>query len=215
MVTAPCFAGITEIEKVCYSRNSGLAARSRYFNHRIQKFDQRLRPFPGWGVAGGADDISVWALAVDERDRLYAPDVTRGTVRVFSPAGDLIRSIGGYLTFPGALSVDSTGTVYVVDFHKQLEPASDEGPYSLCRYDSRGVEVDPWPWNDWRFPDHSGGFPFAPLDAEGNWTRVVSMPDIAVTRDGTVHVVWDRGPAEILRIEAYDLGEEDIEDEEI
>jgi DNA-binding beta-propeller fold protein YncE len=107
-------------------------------NHRVQKFTSSGTFLTKWGSQQvGAEDstfqgdpgftpglfMSVCDLAVDLNDanRLYASDPGNHRVQEFDPNGGLLDAWGGFGTNPGqfegtgAIAVDNTGFLYVLD----------------------------------------------------------------------------------------------------
>ena len=93
-------------------------------NNRIQVFTAEgvfLRMFGRHGQGAGELGCPV-GVAIDSNDMVYVSELSNHRVSVFTSEGQFVTSFGVFQGFQGpiGLAVDTSGVVYVCDFHKNI-----------------------------------------------------------------------------------------------
>ncbi len=210
------------------------------WNHRIQVFTPDGEFIRTWGQLGqleaALNPTDFWGprdVAVDSSGLVYVADTGNKRIRVFTPAGELVRTIGssgvgaGQLNEPVGLAVHPDGRLFVADtWNRRIQVFSLDGAY-----------LNSWVVTAW-YGDQ-GNRPYLALDAargqlyvtdpdaarvmvydfngnllgsygqpgpdEGplNNTQMRVLGGIAIDQQGRVFVA-DAGAARILRFDPWD-----------
>ncbi len=120
-----------------------------HLHDRVQKFDASGNFLLTWG-SGGQFDSPV-AVATDTSGHVYVADTGNFRIQKFDAIGTFLTMWGNLKSEAEGVATNSTGDVYVSEFHAGIE-----------KFDGSGTFLTAW----------SGGFNFKPVgvatDASGN-----------------------------------------------
>lgn len=88
-------------------------------NYRVQVFNQSGAFIRKFGSEGDGDDQFEYPsyVAVDAEDNIYVADLFNDRIKVFTKEGVFLRSIDEGIELPFAITFDSSGKIYVLDYN--------------------------------------------------------------------------------------------------
>jgi sugar lactone lactonase YvrE len=109
---------------------------SEYAGHRFQKFTNYGQFISQWSSSGSDAGMfkDARGIAVDKSINVYVADTWNHRIQKFSKEGNFIMQWDGNgLEYPGGVTVDNTGNVFVINFN-----------YFIRQFNSYGVFLKEW-----------------------------------------------------------------------